>query len=73
MVINLWDQINDEINEEDYTEYQWLHFTSNFKDHKVEYNESKVGLTEEELLRRKIERAQKTLETLNKKLYESAC
>ena len=40
---------------------------------KVEYNESKVGLTEEELLRRKIERAQKTLETLNKKLYESAC
>ena len=31
--------------------------------------ESKVGLSEEELLRRKIERAQRTLDSLNVKLY----
>ena len=36
---------------------------------KVAYYESKVGLNEEELLRRKIERAQKTLNALNAKLY----
>ncbi len=39
---------------------------------KVAYDETKVGLSEEELLRRKIERAQKTLEALNAKLYEKA-
>lgn len=36
---------------------------------KVAYDESKVGLCEEELLKRKIERAQKTLDALNAKLY----
>ena len=39
---------------------------------KVAYDENKVGLSEEELLKRKIERAQKTLETLNAKLYGTA-
>jgi hypothetical protein len=38
----------------------------------VAYDENKVGLSEEELLKRKIERAQKTLETLNAKLYGTA-
>ena len=33
------------------------------------YDESKVGLSEEGLLRRKIEHAQKTLNALNAKLY----
>ena len=37
--------------------------------HKVAYDESKVGLSEEELLKRKIEYVQKTLDTLNAKLY----
>ena len=36
---------------------------------KVAYDESKVGLSEEELLRRKLERAQKTLDALNAKFY----
>lgn len=40
---------------------------------KVAYDESKVGLSEEELLKRKIERAQKILESLNAKLYEIVC
>ena len=39
---------------------------------KIEYNENKVGLSEEELLRRKIERAQRTLNILNEKLYGTA-
>ncbi len=39
---------------------------------KVAYDETKVGLSEEELLKRKIERAQKTLDALNAKLYEKA-
>lgn len=39
---------------------------------KVAYNESKVELSEEELLRRKIERAQKTSDVLNAKLYKTA-
>lgn len=39
---------------------------------KVEYNENKVGLSEEELLKRKIQRAQRTLNMLNEKLYSTA-
>ena len=39
---------------------------------KVEYDENKVGLSEEEQLRRKIERAQRTLNILNEKLYGTA-
>ena len=39
---------------------------------KVEYDENKVGLSEEELLRRKIERAQRTLNILNERLYGTA-
>ena len=39
---------------------------------KVEYNENKVGLNEEELLKRKIQRAQRTLNMLNEKLYSTA-
>ena len=38
---------------------------------KVAYDESRVGLSEEELLRKKIERAQKTLDALNAKLYKT--
>ena len=39
---------------------------------KAAYDESKVGLSEEELLKRKIDRAQKTLDSLNAKLCKTA-
>ena len=38
---------------------------------KVEYDERKVGISEEELIKRKIERAKKALDALNEKLYKS--
>lgn len=39
---------------------------------KVEYDERKIGISEEELIKRKIERAKKTLDALNERLYKSA-
>ena len=39
---------------------------------KVAYDEGRVGLDEETLLKRKIERTQRALDALNAKLYATA-
>ena len=39
---------------------------------KVEYDERKIGISEEELIKRKIERTKKTLDALNERIYKSA-
>ena len=38
---------------------------------KVEYDERKVGISEEKLIKRKIQRAKKALDALNEKLCKS--